>query len=42
MAPKITEDKFASARQPFGRTVLKTSLSDSDEKELAEELSGQG
>jgi uncharacterized membrane protein len=41
MAPKITEDKFASARQPFGRTVLKTSLSDSDEKELAEELSGQ-
>jgi uncharacterized membrane protein len=27
--------------QPFGGTVLKTSLSESDEKELAEELSGQ-
>jgi hypothetical protein len=26
---------------PFGGTVLKTSLSTSDEKELAEELSGQ-
>jgi uncharacterized membrane protein len=42
MASKITEDKFTSAMQPFGGTVLKTSLSDSDEKELAEELSGQG
>lgn len=41
MASKITEDKFAAAMQPFGGTVLKTSLSDSDEKELAEELSGQ-
>lgn len=41
MASKITEDKFASAMQPFGGTVLKTSLSESDEKELAEELSGQ-
>jgi uncharacterized membrane protein len=27
--------------QPFDGTVLKTSLSESDEKELAEELSGQ-
>jgi uncharacterized membrane protein len=27
--------------QPFGGTVLKTSLSESDEKDLAEELSGQ-
>jgi uncharacterized membrane protein len=26
--------------QPFGGTILKTSLSESDEKELAEELSG--
>jgi uncharacterized membrane protein len=41
MASKITEDKFASAMQRFGGTILKTSLSDSDEKELAEELSGQ-
>jgi uncharacterized membrane protein len=41
MATKITEDKFASALQPFGGTVLKTSLSETDEKELAEELSGQ-
>jgi uncharacterized membrane protein len=38
MASKITEDKFASAMQPFGGTILKTSLSESDEKELAEEL----
>jgi uncharacterized membrane protein len=42
MASKITEDKFASAMQPFGGTILKTSLSESDEKELAEELAGQG
>ena len=42
MASKITEDKFASAMQRFGGTILKTSLSDADEKELAEELSGKG
>jgi len=41
MATKITEDKFATAMQPFGGTLLKTSLSESDEKELAEELGGQ-
>jgi uncharacterized membrane protein len=40
MAAKITEDKFASAMQPFGGTLLKTSMSEADEKELAEELSG--
>ena len=40
MASKITEDKFAVAMRPFGGTVLKTSLSETDEKELAEELSG--
>lgn len=40
MASKITEDKFAGAMQPFGGTILTTSLSDSDEKELAEELAG--
>jgi uncharacterized membrane protein len=38
MASKITEDKFATALQPFGGTLLKTSLSDEDEKDLAEEL----
>jgi uncharacterized membrane protein len=42
MASKVTEDKFAAAMQPFGGTVLKTSMSESDEKELAEELAGQG
>jgi uncharacterized membrane protein len=40
MASKVTEDKFAAAMQPFGGTILKTSLSDRDEKELAEELAG--
>ena len=38
MASKITEDKFAEAMGPFGGTVLKTSLSEEDEKELAAEL----
>jgi uncharacterized membrane protein len=38
MANKITEDKFAAAMAPFGGTVLQTSLSDEDEKELADEL----
>ncbi|MCE3550712.1 DUF1269 domain-containing protein [Pseudonocardia sp. RS11V-5] len=42
MASKVTEDKCATAMQPFGGTVLKTSLSDSDEKELAQELAGRG
>lgn len=40
MAAKITEDKFADAMQPYGGTVLKTSLSDEDEKELSEHLAG--
>ena len=40
MAAKVTEDKFAAAMQPFGGTILKTSMSESDEKELAEELAG--
>jgi len=38
MAEKITEDKFADAMGPFGGQVLKTSLSEEDEKELASEL----
>ena len=41
MAAKFTEDKFAAAMQQFGGTVLQTSLSDANEKELAEELSGE-
>jgi uncharacterized membrane protein len=40
MATKITDDKFAAGMQRFGGTILKTSLSDIDEKELAEELAG--
>jgi uncharacterized membrane protein len=40
MASKITEDKFATAMQPFGGTVIKTSLSESDERRLSEDLSG--
>lgn len=39
MASKITEDKFSAGMAEFGGTVLKTSLSDEDEKALAEELS---
>lgn len=42
MAAKITEDKFGPAMQPFGGTILKTSLSESQEKELATELANQG
>jgi len=40
MASKITEDKFAAAMRPYGGIVLKTSLNDEDEKELAEHLAG--
>ena len=38
MASKITEDKFADRMKPFGGSLLKTSLSEDDEKELAHEL----
>jgi len=38
MAEKITEDKFADAMGPLGGKLLKTSLSEEDEKELAAEL----
>jgi len=38
MASKITEDKFNDAMGPLGGQVLKTSLSEEDEKELASEL----
>lgn len=40
MASKLTEDKFSAAMAPYGGKVLKTSLSEEDEKELAHELSG--
>ncbi|MEU9702444.1 DUF1269 domain-containing protein [Streptomyces sp. NPDC014870] len=40
MASKVTEDKFAAAMQPFGGTLLKTSLSEADEKALGEQLAG--
>lgn len=38
MARKITEDRFAAAMSEFGGTILKTSLSEADEHELASEL----
>lgn len=38
MASKITEDRFAAAMQPYGGTLLKTSLSESDERELADAM----
>ncbi|WP_411109001.1 DUF1269 domain-containing protein [Streptomyces sp. c-19] len=42
MASKITDDKFTVAMRPHGGTVLKTSLSDEDEKELTDQLAGTG
>jgi len=38
MAAKITEDKFADAMSPFGGRVVKTSLSDAAEQELADAM----
>ena len=38
MAEKITEDKFAERMAPYGGTLLKTSLSEADERELAHDL----
>ena len=40
MATKVTEDKFGAALSEFGGSVLQTSLSEQDEKELADELLG--
>jgi uncharacterized membrane protein len=42
MASKITEDKFADAMKSYGGQLLKTSLSEDAEKELAEDLAKQG
>lgn len=38
MAWKVTDDKFASAMNPFGGRILKTSLSEGAERELAEAI----
>ena len=38
MASKVTEDKFADAMKQYGGQLLKTSLSEDDEKELAHDL----
>jgi uncharacterized membrane protein len=38
MAKKVTEDRFGAAMSEFGGSVLKTSLSEADENELASEL----
>jgi uncharacterized membrane protein len=38
MAEKITEDKFAERLAPYGGQLLKTSLSEQDEQELAHDL----
>lgn len=40
-ALKLTEDKFAAALTPYNGTVVQTSLSAEDEKELIHDLSGQ-
>ncbi|MER8045982.1 DUF1269 domain-containing protein [Streptomyces sp. NPDC094032] len=40
MASEIAEDTFAEAMAPFGGTVLKTTLSEESERELAEQLAG--
>ncbi|MFD7962348.1 DUF1269 domain-containing protein [Streptomyces zaomyceticus] len=40
MASKVVEDRFAAAMEEFGGTVLKTSLPEESERELAEQLAG--
>jgi uncharacterized membrane protein len=40
-AHKLTEDKFAAAIAPFHGTVVQTSLSEEDERELIHDLAGQ-
>lgn len=39
-ATKLTEDKFATALAPFHSTVVQTSLSEDDERELIHDLTG--
>lgn len=40
-ATKLTEDKFAAALAPYNGTVVQTSLSEEDEKELIHDLSAR-
>lgn len=40
MASKVTEDRFGAAMKPFGGNILKTSLTEADEHELADAISG--
>ncbi|MBD0707833.1 MULTISPECIES: DUF1269 domain-containing protein [unclassified Streptomyces] len=40
MASKLTEDRFVAAMEQYGGTVLKTSLPEEGERELAEQLAG--
>ncbi|MEV6649225.1 DUF1269 domain-containing protein [Streptomyces sp. NPDC051219] len=40
MASQGTEDRLSAELQAFGGTLLKTSLAEKDEKELAEQLAG--
>ena len=42
MLEKVTPDKAVEAMSKYGGTVLKTSLSKDDEKELQEALHGTG
>lgn len=42
MASKITEDKFTAEMAQFGGQVLKTSLSEDAERELADAMAGSG
>lgn len=39
-ATKITEDKFGEALSRFGGTIVQTSLSETDEHELAHDMTG--
>lgn len=40
-ATKLTQDKFAAALAPYEGQIVQTSLSEDEEKELAQELSTQ-
>jgi uncharacterized membrane protein len=42
MLEKVTPDKAVDAMSKYGGTVLKTSLSKEDEKELQDALHGSG
>lgn len=42
MADEVTQDKFAERMAPYGGRLLKTSLSEQDEQELAHDLGETG